>query len=116
MRAGFRTPLRLLSLVAPGQAVVPGPLTPAQIARLRGPLARRTETPLPVVAELEQAPAVVEPPPPERREGVSVPSAGPDWAPLAVRAALDLIRRQREREAAEDEAALVLALVLLEEI
>ncbi len=114
MRAGFRSPLLLLALVAPGQALAAGPLTRAHITRLRG----ATETPRPVVVELAQDPDVGEPPDPAHRAGVSVPSAGPapDFGTVAVLAALDVARRQGlAAQAAEDEAALVLLLVLLEE-
>ena len=129
MRAGFRSPLLLLALVAPVQALSAGPLTPAQLARLRGWQAPPWRQ---VADETEDARAEA---PAERdaldgdgaRQGAR-PQAlapdrptlataravdpGPDWAHVLTLTVLDAQRRQAQ--AAEDEAALVLMLVLLE--
>jgi hypothetical protein len=141
MRAGFRSPLRLLALVAPVQALRAGPLTAAQLARLRGWQA----PPFRAVAD-ETEDARAEAPAerdaldgegarqslPRTRSGGASPLAlapdlptlatahvadpGPDWASLLTLAVMDLHRRQALAQAAEDEAALLLMLVLLEEL
>jgi hypothetical protein len=114
------------------QDATPGPLTPAQIARLRGfvaPPFRAPQDDDETDAARGQDPAgpapgftgLVTPAP---RSGPLAPllataravDPGPDWAQVLTLAARDTQRRQAQAQAAEDEAALMVVLVLVEEL
>jgi len=108
--------------VASPADATPVRLTPAQIARLRGHVPPPRRQLADEEAELE-AVSVDALRPRERPAGPTRPALlktarvadpGPDWAPTLVLAQADLHRRQALAQAAEDEEALLLMLVLLE--
>jgi hypothetical protein len=115
-----------------GAAATPGPLTRQQIARLRGwhappfrPAAdgdtfEDARAHAPPGGEGGTRPGAGLPPPapalPALLATARRADPGPHWAPTLALAVLDLARRQAQAQAAEDEAALLLMLVLLEDL
>jgi hypothetical protein len=108
------------------QDATPGPLTPAHIARLRGAPPWR---PAPDAADTLEAPGHAprggegdpghgagrgQPAPdlPALLATARAADPGPDWARVLTLAVLDTQRRQAQAQAAADEEALVLMLVL----